>query len=44
MIIILILQYVYGILTNDDNAPSFKYKVNPIGNIVADGRNKKKKV
>ena len=41
MIIILILQEVYGILkeiinnadvTNDDNAPSFKYKANIICN------------
>ena len=31
-------------VTNDDNAPSFKYKANLIGNTVADGRNKKKKV
>ena len=29
-------------MTNDDNAPSFKYKANLIGNTVADGRNKKK--
>ena len=29
-------------VTNDDNAPSFKYKANLIGNTVADGRNKKK--
>ena len=31
-------------VTNDNNAPSFKYKANLIGNTVADGRNKKKKV
>ena len=31
-------------LTNDDNAPSFKNKANLIGNTVADGSNKKKKV
>ena len=31
-------------VTNDDNAPSFKYKTNLIGNTVAEGRNKKKKV
>ena len=30
--------------TNDDNAPSFKYKANLIGNTVADGANRKKKV
>ena len=29
-------------VTNDDNAPSFKYKANLIGNTVADRRNKKK--
>ena len=26
-------------VTNDDNAPSFKYKANLIGNTVADGGN-----
>ena len=31
-------------VTNDDNAPSFKYKANLIGNTVADGANRKKKV
>ena len=31
-------------VTNDDNAPSLKYKANFIGNTVANGRNKKKKV
>ena len=31
-------------VTNDDNVPSFKYKANTIGNIVADGRNKEKGV
>ena len=31
-------------VTNDDNAPSFKYKAKLIGNTVADGRNKKRKV
>ena len=31
-------------VTNDDNAPSFKYEANLIGNTVAEGRNKKKKV
>ena len=30
-------------MTNDDNAPSFKYKANLIGNTVADGRNKKRR-
>ena len=29
-------------VTNDDNAPSFKYKANLIGNTVADGANRKK--
>ena len=29
-------------VTNNDNAPSFKYNANLIGNTVADGRNKKK--
>ena len=29
-------------VTNDDNAPSFKYKSNLIGNTVADGVNRKK--
>ena len=29
-------------VTSDDNAPSFKYKGNPIGNTVADRRNKKR--
>ena len=29
-------------VTNDNNAPSFKYKANLISNTVADGRNKKK--
>ena len=29
-------------LTNDDNAPSFKYKANPIGGTVADRANRKK--
>ena len=29
-------------VTNDDNAPSFKYKANLIGNTVADGKIKKK--
>ena len=46
MTIILILQEVYGILkeitnnadvTNDGNAPSFKYKSNLIGNTEDDG-------
>ena len=31
-------------VTNDDNAPSFKYKANLIGNTVADGANRKKKM
>ena len=31
-------------VTNDDNAPSFKYWLNLIGNTVADGRKKKKKL
>ena len=31
-------------VTNDNNAPSFKYKANLISNTVTDGRNKKKKV
>ena len=31
-------------VTNDNNAPSFKYKANLIGNTVADGANRKKKV
>ena len=30
-------------VTNDNNAPSFKYRANLIGNTVADGRNKKKR-
>ena len=30
------------IMPNDDNAPSFKYKANLIGNTVADGANRKK--
>ena len=30
-------------MTNDDNAPSFKYKVNLIGDTIADGANRKKK-
>ena len=30
-------------VTNDNNAPSFKYKANLIGNTVADGRNKKRR-
>ena len=29
-------------VTNDNNAPSFKYKANLIGNTVADGANRKK--
>ena len=29
-------------VTNDDNAPSFKYKANLIGNTVANGVNKKR--
>ena len=29
-------------VTNDDNAPSFKYKANLIGNTIADGANRKK--
>ena len=29
-------------VTNDDNAPSFKYKANLIGNTVADAANRKK--
>ena len=29
-------------VTNDDNAPSFKYKANRIGNTVADGANRKR--
>ena len=29
-------------VTNDDNAPSFKYKANFIGNTVADGTNRTK--
>ena len=29
-------------MTNDNNASSFKYKVNIIGNTVADGANRKK--
>ena len=29
-------------LTNDDNAPSFKYKANLIGDTVADRANRKK--
>ena len=29
-------------VTNDDNALSFKYKANLIGNTVADGRHKKR--
>ena len=33
-----------GNVTNDDNAPSFKYKVNLIGNTVVDGINKTQKV
>ena len=46
VIIILILQEVYGILkeivihadvTNDDNAPSFKYKANLVGNTENNG-------
>ena len=52
MIIILILLWNFKIdeiinnanVTNDDNAPSFKYKVNLIGNTVVDGRNKTKKL
>ena len=31
-------------VTNDDNVPSFKYKANLIGDTVADGANRKKKV
>ena len=31
-------------VTNDDNVPSFKYKANFIGNTVADGANRKKKM
>ena len=37
MIIILIFQEVYADVTNDDNAPSFKYKANLIGNIENNG-------
>ena len=50
MTIILIFQEVYGVLkeirannanvTNDDNAPSFKYKGNPIANTNTDGTKK----
>ena len=50
MTIILIFQEVYGVLkeirannanvTNDDNAPSFKYKANPIANTNTDGTKK----
>ena len=31
-------------VTNDDNAPLFKYKANIISDTVADGENRKKKV
>ena len=31
-------------VTNDDNASSFKYTANLIGNTVAGGRNKKKRM
>ena len=53
MTIILILQDVYGILkeivdnanmTDDDNAPSFKYKANFIGNTETDGTKKGVKI
>ena len=54
MTIILIVQEVYGVLkemrannanvTNDDNAPSFKYKANPIANTNADGTKKGVKI
>ena len=53
MTIILILQDVYRILkeivdnanmTDDDNAPSFKYKANFIGNTETDGTKKGVKI
>ena len=53
MIIILILQEVYGIkkkrnnnadVTNDNNASSFQYKANTIGNTDVDGANRNKEI